>query len=131
MLAHGQAFGQNSSPIVVVVAESNTVTSLSAQQIRDIFLGHSTFFPDGSPAVPVDQAENSTARIEFYARLLNMTPAQIRSHWARMTFTGRGRPPRSVRSEADLVALLQQDRRIVSYLSRSSLDQNTRIVFEP
>jgi ABC-type phosphate transport system substrate-binding protein len=131
LLAHGLATAQSNSPVVVVVAESNVVTSMSAQQVRDIFLGHSTFFSDGGTAVPVDQAENSAARIEFYARILDMTPAQLRSHWARMTFTGRGRPPRTVSSDADLIALLQQDNRIIGYLSRASINQDTKIVFEP
>ena len=131
MMMHGQAIGQSQSPVVVVVGESNSVTSLNARQIQDIFLGHSTFFPDGSVAVPVDQAENSMARIEFYARVLDMTPAQLRSHWARMTFTGRGRPPRIVSSEAELIALLQQDTRLIGYLSRAAGQQNIKIVFEP
>lgn len=131
LLLGGHTNAQGNSPVVVVVADASAVTSLSLQQVQDIFLGYSQFFPDGSPVIAIDQPENSESYIEFYASALNMTPAQVRSHWARMTFTGRARPLRSVANDAALIELLQQDVRVIGYLARRAVNQHIKVVFEP
>lgn len=89
----------DASKMVVVVSPHNPATTLSETQVTNIFLGRSQYFPNGNPVRPVDQAEGSGAREAFYRELVGWTPAQLKSHWSRLVFTGRGEPPRSVNGD--------------------------------
>src|SRR5688572_24835426 len=82
--------------VVPVVSAKSPITALSTAQVADIFLGKTSRFPDGSPAVPLDLAEDSPERDRFYAQYTGKSPAQVKSHWAKIIFTGRGQPPRQV-----------------------------------
>ena len=51
--------------VVAVVSSRSGAAALSRSQVADIFLGKASRFPDGRPAVPIDQVEGSDARNEF------------------------------------------------------------------
>src|SRR5580692_9895378 len=89
-LALGLAVGAVSADVVAVVSSKSPVTTLSKNQVMDIFLGKRTSFPDGSSAVPIDQTEGSAVRDEFYSRIAGMSPAQVKAFWSKIIFTGRG-----------------------------------------
>jgi ABC-type phosphate transport system substrate-binding protein len=117
--------------IVAVVSSKSQVTALSKTQIMDIFLGRRTRFPDGTAAIPIDQAEGSAAREEFYARLADMSPAQLKAFWARIIFTGRGQPPKTVASGAEAKRLLIADPTTIGYIDQSLVDSSVRVVLAP
>jgi hypothetical protein len=80
----------------------STITTLSKAQVTDIFLCKVSRFPNGTPAIPIDQADGSPARDEFYATYAGKSPAQVKSHWAKIIFTGRGQPPKAVSNDIDI-----------------------------
>jgi len=115
--------------VVVVVSPANSVTALSAEQVADIFLGKSSRFPDGNVAVPIDQAENSSERTEFYSRFADKTLAQVKMHWAKLIFTGRGQPPRKAKDAGEVKKLLARNPNAIGYIDRSEVD-DTVVVLE-
>jgi len=46
--------------------------------------------------VPLDLTEGTAVRSEFYTHYTGQTSAQIKAHWARQIFTGRGQPPQAL-----------------------------------
>ncbi|QIB66167.1 type 2 periplasmic-binding domain-containing protein [Kineobactrum salinum] len=79
--------------VAVIVSPSIPVDTLPASQVQNIFLGRSSYFPGELRAIPVDQAEGSETQRAFYRDVMGQSPAQIKSHWSKILFTGRGRPP--------------------------------------
>lgn len=114
--------------VVVVVSANNPVGRLSRLLLGDIFLGRADAFPDGRPAVPVDQPEGSPAYAAFYSEYLRRSPAEIKSHWSKVVFTGRGRPPRSVAAGEAVRRAVAADPRLIGYLERSLVDDSVRVV---
>jgi ABC-type phosphate transport system substrate-binding protein len=104
---------------------------LSKAQLADIFLGNSSRFPNGTPAIPIDQAEGSPARDEFYAKYASKSPAQVKAHWAKIIFTGRGQPPRNVATEGEIKKLIAANPQAVSYIERSAVDSTVKTLLEP
>jgi ABC-type phosphate transport system substrate-binding protein len=117
--------------VVVVVSAKSAVSTLSKDQVMDIFLGKTTRFPDGAPAVPIDQMEGSAARDEFYATFANKSPAQVKAHWAKILFTGRGQPPKSVSNSVEVRKLIAANPRAISYIERSDLDSTVKVLLQP
>jgi ABC-type phosphate transport system substrate-binding protein len=117
--------------VVAVVSSKSQITTLSKIQVMDIFLGKRTRFPDGSSAIPIDQAEGSLARDEFYTRLADMSPAQVKALWARIIFTGRGQPPKTVATGLEAKKLVIADPNTIGYIDQSLVDSSLRVVLAP
>jgi ABC-type phosphate transport system substrate-binding protein len=125
------AIGPATADVVAVVSSTSTITTLSKAQVADIFLGKVTRFPDGTPAIVIDHAEGSPARDEFYATYAGKSPAQIKSHWAKIIFTGRGQPPKAVSDDGEIRKLTAANPHAISYLERSAVDSSVKVLLQP
>lgn len=117
--------------VVAVVAERSTVTSLTRNQLLDIFLGRAARFPNGTRAVPIDQAEGTAVRDDFYASFAGKTPAQLKAHWAKIIFTGRGQPPRAGANSAEIKKLLVRNPNAIGYIEAGAVDSTVRVLLAP
>lgn len=116
--------------IVVIVSSLNSVKMLTREHVADIFLGRMQQFPDEQRASPIDQAEGSDVRERFNMEVLGRSSAQVRAHWSRILFTGRGRPPRSVASNEDMVQAVAADVHAIGYIQRRFVNGSVVVVFE-
>lgn len=114
--------------VVVVVSAKNPATELSKSQVADIFLGKKSRFPDGSPAVPVDQVEDSIARNAFYARFAGKSPAQLKAYWSKIIFTGRGQPPKEVADSAEVKKLIVDNPNAIGYIEQGMVDGSVKVL---
>lgn len=114
--------------VVAVVSSNSAVTTLSKKQISDIFLGKSARFPDGHPAIPLDQAEGTAVRDEFYASFTGKSAAQIKAHWSKILFTGRGQPPKVASNSDQIKQLLARSPSAIGYIERSAVDSSVRVL---
>lgn len=114
--------------VVVVVSAQNPVTTLSKNQVVDIFLGKTSQFPDGSRAVPVDQVEDSTARNAFYVRFAGKSRAQLKAHWSKIIFTGRGQPPKEVADSAEVKKLIIDNPNAIGYIEQGMVDGSVKVL---
>jgi len=112
--------------VVPVVSAANPVKVMSKDQVLAIFLGRMVRFPDGGPALPVDQPEGSIARDAFYSQYAGKSPAQLKAYWSKIIFTGRGQPPRAVANDAEVKRLLSQRPEAIGYIDRSSIDSSVK-----
>jgi ABC-type phosphate transport system substrate-binding protein len=114
--------------VVAVVSAKSTVTALSKSEVTDIFLGRASRFPNGVQAVPIDQADGSVARDEFYAKLAGKTAAQLKAYWSKIIFTGRGQPPPVVANSVELKKRLAANPAAIGYMEQDLVDDSVRVV---
>ena len=112
----------------VVVSAKNPITELSKAQVAAIFLGNTSRFPDGSQAVPIDQNEGAAVRDEFYREFAGKSPAQIKAHWSKIIFTGRGQPPREVSNSVELKKLLANNPHAIGYIKPGQVDGSVKVL---
>lgn len=115
--------------VVAVVAASSPVTTLTRNQVLDIFLGRANRYPDGTAASPIDQAAGSALRDEFYTKVAGQTAAQMLAYWSRIIFTGRGQPPPTVANEVEMKKRIRDNPAAIGYIDRAMVDESLRIVF--
>ena len=125
LMAAGPLHGQD---VVAVVSAKSPVISLNADQVADIFLGKTSRFPDGSQAVPIDLGEDSPARDRFYAQYTGKSPAQVKAHWSKIIFTGRGQPPRQANSSLEAKKLIADNPNAIGYIDPSQVDNSVRVL---
>lgn len=114
--------------VVAIVSARSAVTSLSRSQAADLFLGRTLRFPNGERAVPLDQPEGSPARDGFYREFAERSAAQVKAHWSKILFTGRGRPPAEVADGAAAKKRVRSDPHAIAYIERDQADASVRIV---
>ena len=117
--------------VVAVVSAKSSVTELTKDQVSDIFLGKSSTFPKGGQAVPIDQAGDSPIREEFYTKATGRTGTQLKSYWAKQTFSGKGTPPKVVSGDAEIKKLIAENPNIIGYMDKSKIDATIRAVCAP
>jgi ABC-type phosphate transport system substrate-binding protein len=118
----------HAADVVVVMSTKSPELNLSKDQVADIFLGKAVYFPDGRRAVPIDQSEGLAVRNTFYDAFTGRSAAQIKAHWAKVIFTGRGRPPKQVANGEEAKRQLAQDPNAIAYLEAALVDSSVRIV---
>ncbi len=117
-----------SAEVLIVVSAEAPFSRLTSSDLRDIYLGRRTQIANGIHVVPLDQSEGAAARSEFYTRYTGQTPAQIKAHWARQIFTGRGEPPQALSNNHAVVERLVGDTKALGYIDHSFLDDRLRVV---
>ena len=116
------------SDVVAVVSAKSNVTALSKNQIVDIFLGNTSLLPNGEKAIPIDQAEGSAARDEFYAKFTGKSAAQMKAHWSKIIFTGRGQPPKEAAFSSDAKKRIVDNPNAIGYLESNMVDSSVRVL---
>jgi len=85
-----------SAEIVVIVSKQNPATRMFSEQASQFFLGKSNLF------TPVDQADGSAIRNEFYKKVADKDAAQVKALWSKLVFTGKATPPKEYPNSADV-----------------------------
>ena len=114
--------------VVIVVSPQNPTTTLSRSEVSNIFLGKINRFPNGQPAVPIDQPEDSQQRKDFYRDVSNKQPADIKAYWSRMIFTGRGQPPMVVDGDEQVKKTLAGRPDGIGYIDRAAVDDSVKVL---
>jgi ABC-type phosphate transport system substrate-binding protein len=119
-----------SAEVVVIVNPKNSAATLTAEQVSALFLGTATSFPDGGGATLADQPESASIRGDFYQKATGRSVAQVKATWARLTFTGKGTPPKELKSDADVKAFVASDPKAIGYVDASAVDGSVKAVLK-
>ncbi|ATH79121.1 MULTISPECIES: hypothetical protein [Halomonadaceae] len=114
--------------LLVVVAAEATLDRIQRQELKDLYLESRSPLRGQAHMVPIDQSERTPEHSEFYRRYIEKTPAQLRAHWARLIFTGRGQPPLTLPDSQAVVDRLIGDPRALGYIDARFLDERLKVV---
>jgi ABC-type phosphate transport system substrate-binding protein len=131
LLAVASVSANAHADVVVIVSAKSPITSLTAEQTARIFLGKTNNFPDDSDAIPIDQAEGSPIRDEFYSKVVHKNSSQLSAYWAKVIFTGDGRPPQKLESSVAVRKAVAKNPNVIGYIDKSTVDKSVRVILEP
>jgi len=110
---------------VVVVVNAANSEAVSKDQIANVFLGKSTAL------TPIDQADGSAIRGEFYKKVADKDAAQAKALWSKLVFTGKATPPKEVSSSADVKKAIAANPKAIGYIEKSAVDATVKVVLTP
>ena len=106
----------------VIVHPKSAVASLLTVQAAQIFLGRST------QLTPVDLADNSAIRNDFYQKIAGKDQDQVKAIWSKIVFTGRGFPPHEYASAAEVKRAVAADVGAIGYIDKAAVDDTVRVI---
>jgi ABC-type phosphate transport system substrate-binding protein len=114
--------GLAQAEVVVVVGAKSPAATLSKEQASDIFLGKATNL------TPLDQPESSALRDDFYSKVTGKSAAQAKSYWAKLSFTGKGTPPKEAQNSADIKKQVAENPNLIGYIEKAAVDSSVKVL---
>lgn len=102
---------------VVIVGEASPLTTVSREQLSQIFLKKTRTLPGGREAMPVDIVGHAKARIAFSNVVHKRSLVAIQNFWNQQIFSGKDVPPPQMAREVDIVAFVRGNPDAVGYVS--------------
>jgi len=109
--------------VVVVVNPKAAESSMTKDQIAQFFLGKSTSM------TPIDQADSSPIRAEFYKKVADKDAAQAKALWSKLVFTGKATMPKEVGDSAAVKAAVAANPKAIGYMDKSAVDGSVKVVY--
>jgi ABC-type phosphate transport system substrate-binding protein len=122
-LAFAFVLQQARADVVVIVSAQSSAAKITPDQISRVYLGKS------NTMTPVDIADPSVARREFYAKVVGKDDAQVKARRLSLVITGKGSSPKELSSGAEVVKAVAADPNAIGYVDRSYVNMTVKIVY--
>lgn len=122
--------GAAQAGIVVIGNPGISVSSLSADEIRDLYLAKSTSLSDGTRVQVVDQEEGSPARHTFYKSVIKKDKTQLKAYWAKQIFTGKATPPDVKADDKEVKAWVAGTKGGIGYVDDGVVDASVKVLYK-
>ena len=100
-----------------IIANSGVAAStISAEELKGIFLATRTSLSDGSRVEPVLEKTGDTHRA-FLKAYMGRTESALETYYRSLVFTGKGLMPKSFASDAEVVAYVAKTKGAIGYVS--------------
>jgi ABC-type phosphate transport system substrate-binding protein len=102
---------------VKVIANSSVgASSVSADDLKSVFLQDKTALSDGSKVTPVLQ-KGGAAHDEFVKKYLGKTDDALQTYYRGLVFTGKGSMPKALGSDDEVVDYVAKTKGAIGYVS--------------
>ncbi len=115
---------------VVVVVNTANNNEMNQSEIKRLFLGKKSKFPDGSAAKPVGQDDKSDVVKEFNQKVLGKSASQLKAYWSKLIFTGKGSPPKKLGSDAEVLKAVAGDASKIGFVNSASVDGSVKVLLK-
>ncbi|WP_217495172.1 type 2 periplasmic-binding domain-containing protein [Salinimonas lutimaris] len=105
---------------VAVVVNPANGAALDQAQVSKLFLGKD------KTLTPLMQ--QGSASDEFVEKALSRSPSQYKAYWAKLAFTGGGRPPESA-AAADVLSKVSSDPGAIGVVDASAVNDSVKVLF--
>jgi len=106
---------------VAVVVNSSSAEMPDQSKVAQIFLGKdkslTPFMQKGAVAE------------EFIDKVLSRNASQYKAYWAKLAFTGGGRPPKELGSDAEVLSTVSGSADAIGFVDAASVDSSVKVLF--
>lgn len=113
--------------VKVVANPSVKADSISALELRSVFLAETNSLRDGSHVEPVFERTGAVHET-FLKTFLKESNDELQSHYGALVFTGKASMPKAFNSDADVVAYVAKTRGAIGYVSASTATEGVKVL---
>ena len=107
---------------VVVAGASSGVSSLSKAEIKAVYLGK-------NKSLNAIDRSASGMRAAFISKVVGKSEGQFKAYWSKKIFSGKGVPPRVVKSDLEVKQAVVGSRNTIGYIDSSQVDSSVKVVY--
>ncbi|MBL4910137.1 MAG: phosphate ABC transporter substrate-binding protein [Alteromonadaceae bacterium] len=113
---------------VAVIVNSANSSAISDTEISRLFLGKLKKYSAGDKAVPINQKFGSAIRKEFEKKVLKKSSTQVKAYWSKRVFSGKGKPPKELTSDKDILAQISANKNAIGYIDAASINDSVKVI---
>jgi len=111
-----------------VIANSSVVTSsVSVDELRTVFLGINDSLKESGHVQPVLE-KDGPAHEAFVKQYLGKTTAALNAYYRSLVFTGKGGFPRTLGSDAEVIAYVAKIKGAIGYVSEAAQTAGVKVL---
>lgn len=114
--------------VAVIAHPSVKLSGISKSDLSKIYLGKSKSYPNGKAVQPIDQGTSSKARRHFNQKVLKMSEREIKSHWSKRMFTGKGQPPKIIEGDDAVKEWVADHPQALGYIDGAAVDASVKVL---
>jgi ABC-type phosphate transport system substrate-binding protein len=111
--------------VKVIANPSVKADSISADELKSVFLEEKSSLSDGSHVEPVLE-KGGPAHEAFLKEYLDKNDSALQTFYRSLVFTGKGSMPKAVGSDADVVAFVAKTKGAIGYVSEGAAAEGTK-----
>jgi ABC-type phosphate transport system substrate-binding protein len=111
----------------IVVNASNSISSMTGDEVSELFLKKVTKWQDGQKVLPVDLPDTSSIRQDFSEEVHGKKIQAVKAYWQRKIFSGRGVPPSQRSSDREVLLYVQEHVGAIGYVSASATESEYKV----
>ncbi|WP_028670451.1 hypothetical protein [Saccharospirillum impatiens] len=112
--------------LVIVVHPSNTA-AIDQSFLKNLYLGNTRQFSDGTRAEPLDLPAGDSIR-ETFLRAIDQTPVKYRRHWSKALFTTGQQPPMEMNSSTAVISAVATNPAAIGYADSEAVNDSVKVV---
>jgi ABC-type phosphate transport system substrate-binding protein len=112
--------------VIVIVNAETPDNSLSAADLKAVYLGKKTFW-SGGLKIALDVLSEGAVHEEFLKKYVGKTPEQFKNYWNQILYTGAGIPPTPFKTEKDLVDHVQKTKGAIGYIDAATPHSGVKV----
>ena len=114
--------------VSIIANKGITVDSVTVAEAKKIWLGKKKQMPGGGVVKVSDLSVGDAVRHEFYKNIVHKKEKQLKAYWAKITFTGKGYPPKVFDSEAEVVDWVANTPGAMGYVSSAAVNDSVNVL---
>jgi len=115
--------------VAVVASSKSDIPNLTHDQVAALYTGSSFVLPNGASVTLLDQSDSNDARKQFYSKVTDKSPSQIKATWSRLTFSGKGTPPKEMANSAEVKKQVTSNSGTIGYIEKSAVDSSVKVLY--
>jgi len=113
--------------VKIICNVSVRADSISASELKSVFLLQRRTLKDASPLVPVLEKSGATHEA-FLRQYLERGSEEIQTYYQGLVFTGKGSMPKELNSDPEVVAYIARTRAAIGYVSAVAATEGVKVL---
>ena len=112
--------------LVLVGNHNLSVDTISTRDVRNVFLATKKNI-NGAIVKPVTIADHNLTEY-FLKKYIRQTPSQFSAYYIRKIFSGGGKKPKEVSSEAEMIRYVSHNNGAIGFVSSDAVTETVKII---
>ena len=111
--------------VKIIANESVGASSVSADELKGVFLATKSSLSDGSHVTPVLE-KDGPAHEAFLKEYVGKTDSAFETYYRSLVFTGKASMPKTTASDAEMVAYVAKTKGAIGYVSAGAASEGVK-----
>lgn len=113
--------------VLLIANKDVPVSSLSGNDIKSVFLGKKTRW-ENEQKIHFVISDIDDVHHKFLQTYIKRTPAQYSRYWKKLVFTGKGRKPKSFKTDQGVVGYVARTSGAIGYVSADAVTEDVKVL---